>query len=156
MIAQISLTGIPQYLEDRTAHKLGNPRLIRDLTGPLLQSLSITEEMYSLHFRIPVGPIGRAFHENILRTLEQNDKLWAKFTTALEMFARTETLNPHATTAEGLWVIEDVKWMPPIQRFFETLDLYSPRRFTQEVDEYLKETQALNTRITEWLDNPKC
>ncbi len=155
-IGQISHTRIPKYLEEKTIHKFGSSKFIRDLTGPLQDTMDITEEMYDLHFRLPVGEeqivACQDIQANILRLFKQNDKLWAKFAAALRSFARTESTDPNATAADGLRILEDTIWVPPIHRFFETLDVYSPdRRFTKEVDEYYEESHALIMEIYRWL-----
>ena len=77
---------------------------------------------------------------------------WEKFEGILSYWAKKEMPQmPEADASDGLYMIEEARFIPILNRFFEALESYSRPPFIEELKEFVKTTTVLIKKFREMI-----
>ena len=96
----------------------------------------------------PVGTLQKQtdMHHAFVRLVE----LWRKFEEILDRWARTE-IGAHAGAADGLFRLEEARFLPVLARFFVVLKEHGRPCLWEQVEEFVKTSMKLTEQIEVWL-----
>lgn len=154
-IASVRIEDIPTRLEEKH-HRIWyiwEPHTaIIALTGPLKESIQIADMLYTVHthlhqFQVKDGTRAELDHA-FIRLMEH----WEKFEGILSYWAKKEMPQmPEADASDGLYMIEEARFIPILNRFFEALESYSRPPFIEELKEFVKTTTVLIKKFREMI-----
>lgn len=77
-------------------------------------------------------------------------ELWENFESLLNYRAKKETpLVPEADASDVLYMIQEARFIPILNRIFAALESYSRLPFSEELKEYVKTTMVLIRELKE-------
>ena len=77
---------------------------------------------------------------------------WEKFEDILCYWAKKELPQmPEADASDGLYMIEEARFIPILGRFFEALETYSRPPFVEGLKEFIKTTTVLIKKFREMI-----
>lgn len=154
-IASVRIEDIPTRLEEkhhRVWYIWEPSSAIITLTGPLKESIQIADMLYTVHthlHQLSVKEVERAeLDRAFIRLMEH----WEKFESILSYWAKKEMPQvPEADASDGLYMIEEARFIPILSRFFEALESYSRPPFIEDLKEFVKTTTVLIKKFKEMI-----
>lgn len=146
-IASVRIEDIPARLDEKH-HKVwyiwepNNP--IVPLTRPLKESIQIADMLYTVHTNLHRFPGNEDEKADIDHAFIRLMEHWEKFESILSYWAKKEMPRmPEADASDGLYMIEEARFIPIMNRFFAALESYSRPPFIEELSEFVKTTTVL-------------
>lgn len=154
-IASVRIEDIPTRLEEkhhRVWYIWEPSSAIITLTGPLKESIQIADMLYTVHthvHQLSVKEVERAELDHAFIRLMEH---WEKFENILSYWAKKEMPQvPEADASDGLYMIEEARFIPILSRFFEALESYSRPPFIEDLKEFVKTTTVLIKKFKEMI-----
>lgn len=154
-IASVRIEDIPTRLEEKH-HRIWyiwepNSAIVT-LTGPLKESIQIADMLYTVDTHLhqfSVKDDERAELDHAFIRLMEH---WEKFEDILCYWAKKELPQmPEADASDGLYMIEEARFIPILGRFFEALETYSRPPFVEDLKEFIKTTTVLIKKFREMI-----
>lgn len=149
-IGQIPITDVPSRIKEKHFNIWKEILDIDFLTTPLSDSVKVAKMLYRLrpHVNAQSGHWQEQtdMHHAFVRLVE----LWRKFEEILDRWARTE-IGAHAGAADGLFRLEEARFLPVLARFFVVLKEHGRPRLWEQVEEFVTTSMKLTEQIEVWL-----
>lgn len=152
-IASVRIEDIPIRMEEKH-HKvwyIWEPNnAIAPLTRPLKESIQIAAMLYTVHINLHQFPGNENEKADIDHAFIRLMEIWEKFESILSYWAKQEMPRmPEVDAADGLYMIEEARFVPIMVRFFEALECYSRPSFLEELKEFVMTTTVLIRELKE-------
>lgn len=149
-IGQVKIADIPSNI--RESHlKIWKDIIETDfLTTPLSDSIKIAETLYRLRPHVNSQPGDWPEKDQIHHALVRLAELWSKFEAVLGRWGRTE-VGAHADAADGLFQLEEARFVPVLTRFLAVLRGYGQPNLFEEMEEFVATSMMLIEQIENWL-----
>lgn len=154
-IASVRIEDIPTRLEEKH-HRIWyiwepNSAIVT-LTGPLKESIQIADMLYTLDTHLHQFSVEKYERAELDHAFIRLMEHWEKFEDILCYWAKKEMPQmPEADASDGLYMIEEARFIPILSRFFEALETYSRPPFVEELKEFIKTTTVLIKKFKEMI-----
>lgn len=152
-IASVRIEDIPARLEEkhRRVWYIWEPMsAIIPLTGPLKESIQVADMLYTVHTHLHQFSVKEDERAELDHAFIRLIERWEKFEGILSYWAKKEMPQvPEADASDGLYMIEEARFIPILSRFFEALENYSRPPFIEDLKEFVKTTTILIKKFRE-------
>ena len=152
-IASVRIEDIPTRLEEKhhQVWYIWEPdNAIVPLTCPLKESIQIADMLYTVHTNLHKFPGNEDEKVDIDHAFIRLMELWERFESILCYWAKKEMPRvPEADASDGLYMIEEARFIPIMTRFYAALESHSRPSFIEELREFVTTTIGLIRELKE-------
>ncbi|MCJ1342986.1 hypothetical protein MMC31_001175 [Peltigera leucophlebia] len=152
-VGNVRIAELPSRIKEKHLKIWGGIQVNMDLlTTPLSRSIKVAELLYNLRPYVNAQPSGLQEKADMHHAFVALVDLWSRFDEILESWAKTE-IGPRADAADGLFLLEQARFLPVLTRFGEAMQGYEGQpHFIKEVEEFVTTSGKLSQRIEVWLE----